>query len=229
MAPADIIRNLLSGRPDVASHLLAACRTQAYGAEAFGGVMACQMFARQPAPLSREPYVLATDQNLAIFDADAKGQEQAIFADLYDGHVGRLWRLGAGTTDSDAEPALAMAVDVMMSQLRAPVALSAGDHPRLDPAATAPLRQLAAAVATMNPQGDGAIVDGRAFVVRAFTQADRGAALLAVSQPGRTRQIYAAASFRFGAAGLTHSSIIFDRAPQPAPRPDLMPQPTDAA
>lgn len=228
-APIDVIRHLLLGQPETASNLLAACRTQAYGAEAFGGVMACQMFSRQPAALSREPHLVAANQALAIFDIDGDGREQAIFADLYNGYVGRLWRLGGGETDAEAEAGLVVAVDAKLSQLREGVALSPGDHPELDPAALPALRELAASVAKMNPCGGGALIDGRAFVVRAFTEGDRGAALLAVTTPsGAHRQVHAAASFRFTASGLTHSQVVFDRVPKPSARLTFAPSPTDA-
>ena len=222
-SPLETISDLLAGRPSAAQALLGPCRTSAYGGEAFGGVMACEVFARQPSPLSPNVHLVATDAALAVFDVDAEGREQAVFADLFDGRLGRLWRLGGGATDGAAEPALFMASDPVMTQVRSDTAFLGSDHPELDNDAVPALLELARLVAHLHREGGAEVVEARAFVVRAFNADDRAAALFFVEQalgPDVRRRIrfWAAAAFRFSAAGLTHHRIVQDRVEAPAPR-----------
>jgi hypothetical protein len=105
------------------------------------------------------------------------GGQDALFADVYDGRIGRLWRVGAGVIFPD-EPAIDVAFDPDMRQLRGDVYLRAEDHPALDGAGAEPL--LAAARMHVDQVRRKGALRVRAFVLRAFGGADRGAALLSV-------------------------------------------------
>ena len=222
-AALQTISEVLAGRPEAAQALLGPCRTWAYGAEAFGGVMACEVFARQPSALSPDTHVVAAETAMAVFDVDPEGREQAVFADLYGGAIGRLWRLGDGETDSAAEPALFMASDHVMTQVRTDTAFAASDHPNLDAAAIPALFELTGLVAHTDRDGGAPVVEARAFVIRAFSEGDRAAALFFVEQAlgADVRQrprFLVGGAFRFSAAGLVHHRIVHDRVASPPPR-----------
>ena len=222
-AALQTIGEVLAGQPKAAQALLGPCRTWAYGAEAFGGVMACELFARQPAPLSPDTHVVTAETAMAVFDVDAQGREQAVFADLYGGAIGRLWRLGDGVVDAAAEPALFMASDSVMTQVRTDLAFAASDHPNLNAAAIPALLDLTGRVAHADRDGGAPVVEARAFVIRAFSERERAAALFFVEQAAgadvRQRpRFLVGAAFRFSAAGLVHHRIVQDRVAPPPPR-----------
>lgn len=216
----DTVRALLAGTPGAGRGLRPACTACAFGGEAFGPAMIAELFGRHPRPLSPTPHVVRTAAGLAMFDTDAEGCEQAVVADLYDGHIGRLWRVGAtaeaNLLDPFAEPALNVAFDPFLNQQRDPVALLASGHPDLEASALRALETLGRDLAEAH-SGDSA----RALVVRAFGSERRAAALLAVhvniGEPVRARALtLVAAAFRYDAEGrLLHRQVVRDAAPPP--------------
>lgn len=105
------------------------------------------------------------------------GDKDALFADIYDGRIGRLWRVGRGVT-LPHEPAIDLAFDPDMHQQRGEVFFRAEDHPELD--AKEAEQVLAAAREHLDQLRRAGGLRVRAFVVRAFGAGDSGAALLAV-------------------------------------------------
>ena len=148
--------------------LLGACRMHWAGAEAFGEEAVLELFRAAPLDLT-DATVVETGLGAALVDEDA-----ALVADLYDGRIGRLWRLGAGEPP-EGEPFVAVAFDPDLRQERGHVYLRAEDHPALP----------AAAVETVLAAGH-ALVDvpgahrARAFALRAFGNGERSVALFAV-------------------------------------------------
>ncbi len=221
MSPVETLAALSRGDPAAARGLLPAVRAHAFGAEAFGPEAAVALFARGRAPLSASPDGLACAEAAAVFDVDPQGVEHAWVADAHPGGLSRLWRLGEGATDVlEAEPPLAFASDPFLDQVRSAWAFRPEDHPALDPGAVEALRE-AAERAALGPDADAPVAGGRAFVVRAFSVADRGAALLAVAglAPGEPR--LAAARFRIAGGGLAHLRLVWDADRAVAARPRL--------
>ena len=210
MSPLDTLVALSRGDPAAAQGLLPAARAHAFGAEALGPASIVELFARNPRPLSAAPSVVVAPQTLSAFDADAEGAEQAFVADLHDGLIARLWRVGEGASDITAEPLHALAVDAFLDQRREAVALRLEDHPDLDAAAASALREVAA-TAVRGPDVDHALAQTRSLVVRAVSRADRAGALLQVAGVGLAPR-FAAAAFRFRGDDLTHARVVWDAA-----------------
>ena len=208
MSARDAIRALAAGDPRGASALLPACRARAFGAEAFGPAAIVELFARNPRPLSPAPAVVEGERTLWICDADLEGREQAWLADLHDGRVARLWRVGDGPPDDAAEPALAFAFDVFLNQDRSPVAFRAEDHPNLAAEAGPALAKVASAAAA-GPDPERPAAQGRTFVLRALSAGDRGAALICAQGPGLPPRLGVAA-FRFFGPEAVHSRLVWD-------------------
>lgn len=169
----DTLAVALAGESRAAGQLLPACRAQAYGAEAFGGVAIVEMFARQPASFSATPHVVAGATQTAVFDTDAAGVSQAVFAEHYDGRVARIWRLGSGGRDPIAETTLRFAQDPFMSQARERTAFDPKDHPELSP-------EFASAVSEVLASMVEPFAEAQAIVLRAVSTGDLTAALVSV-------------------------------------------------
>jgi hypothetical protein len=133
-------------------------------------------FRSRPAPLGDAPLCIETAMGVALI-----GRDGALVADLYDGRIGRMWRVD-DLGDATPEPAIDVAFDPDMRQERGCLHFRAEDHPTLDADAVEPL--LAAARDLIERrQADGAL-RVRGFVVRAFGGAGRCAALLSLHTLG---------------------------------------------
>ena len=180
--------------------LLNTCRVEWAGAEAYGEEAIAELFRNEPMAFGDGAVFVRTATGAALVDAD-----QALVADLYGEHVGRLWRIGAGGAP-EAEPAVAVAFDPDLRQHRGDVYVRREDHPELAPddldRITKAGQRLVAAI-----EGEP-LHRARAFVVRAFS-ADGAAALYAVHRlsGGATRQAgfgYAVAAWAGDRAALLH-------------------------
>jgi hypothetical protein len=163
------LQTIAAGRPDPA--LLGNCRLEWGEGEAYGEEAILELFRAAPMALG-QGVTIATPTALAWI-----GAEEALVADLYDGHVGRLWRMGAGPAPAP-EPAVAVAFDPDLHQQRGAVLFRAEDHPELDPAAAPDV--LAAGGLLLDGVMDGAMHRARAFVLRAFTGPAGTVALFAI-------------------------------------------------
>lgn len=74
--------------------------------------------AAHPLILSPDPHGVHAVQAVAVFDACADGREAALFADLYEGSIGRWWRVEAvdGVEEAPMESAEVVAFDPFLSQ-----------------------------------------------------------------------------------------------------------------
>ena len=149
--------------------LLESCRLEVGGFDAFGVEAIGDAFRRDPLALS----AAATVEDDAHFASVVDGQ--AIFADLYDGHVGRLWRVGRSAPHA-AEPFVAVAFDPDLRQARGDVAFDHVDHRGLAVDAATRVRGCGLDILARDP----AAWRSRAFCIRAFGSAGRGAALFAL-------------------------------------------------
>ena len=127
-----MLQQLLCGRPAAADHLASALRVAAHGHTTFGRTDALDLFALHPLALSSAAQVLVSPRAIAEIDDTADGRTIGAFADLVDGVISRLWVVTATAAGAMAEPAVAMARDDFMSQLRQHCHGDAADHPGLD-------------------------------------------------------------------------------------------------
>lgn len=148
---------------------------------------------------------IQTAQGVALI-----GQDDALIADVYDGRIGRLWRVGDGVA-LPHEPAVDVAFDLDMRQQRGEVLFRADDHPELSPACCE--RVLDAARAHVSQLRRTGALRSRAFVVRAFGTEDATAALLAVHTMGNETNRTAGFSYAILAVGAQDASarIVGDR------------------
>lgn len=158
------------GAADTA-HVLGAARLAVGGHEAFGIEAIADAF-------RRDPLALGDDDAPPLFAADplhaaALHDGQALFADLYDGRVGRLWRVGAAPP-CPPEPRVAVAFDPDLRQARSDLLFDAADHPGLLADAHGIVRAAARALLAAPAWR------ARAFAIRAFGDADAGAVLFAI-------------------------------------------------
>lgn len=148
--------------------LLGACRLESGGVDAFGSEAVIDAFRRAPLPLD-DAVLVEGGQGAAVF---ASGE--AVFADLYGAHIGRLWRVGQADPGTP-EPGISVAFDPDLTQAWIPVLFAASDHPDLAADAAARVEEAGRTIVE-HP----ALFRARAFVVRAFGDAQSGAALYAV-------------------------------------------------
>jgi hypothetical protein len=169
---ADHFAVLAAGRRPANDGLLSNCRLEWRGGEAYGEEAILESFRAAPFDPGADAVLVETATSAAWVGAGC-----ALVADLYSGRVGRLWRTGMGASPA-LEPAVAVAFDPDLRQVRGDVLLRAEDHPSLAPDAVegviAAGRDLVAASASQP------VHRTRAFVLRAFTGADHSAALFAV-------------------------------------------------
>ena len=194
MSARDALIALAAGRRPVdagGDRLLGACRLHWADVELFGEEAVLELFRAAPLDLGGAMAV-ATPTGAALIGADA-----ALVADLYDGRIGRLWRLGAGEPP-EAEPFVAVAFDPDLRQQRGHVHFRAEDHPALPAGARDAV--LAAGHALIDLPGAHR---ARAFAIRAFADAERAVALFAVHRlsGGAVRQ-----------AGFGHAAALIDPA-----------------
>ena len=166
-------------RGQVPAQLLHACRLEVGGFDAFGVEAISDAFRQDPVEMA-DAMIARNDQHFAALVGD-----QALFADLYDGNIGRLWRAGRPAPHAP-EPFVLVPFDPDLRQARGDIEFAASDHPGLDPAAEARVRDSGLAILAHDP----AAWRSRAFCLRAFGTAAAGAALFAVYRmtAGRARQ-----------------------------------------
>lgn len=168
MTALEALRALAKGeRP--ARGLLHSCRFEGLGHEVYGEEAIVARMRMAPFAIDDDALIIADAAQIAVLTG-----QHALFADLIDGHIVRLWLLGPDGFNGE-EPEISVAFDPDLAQARGDVFFAASDHPALaDDAAD---RVLTAARKTI---ADTDAPRSRAFVIRAFGDADGGAALFAV-------------------------------------------------
>lgn len=167
MSMLDTLATIARGMPH--ANVLNTCRLEVGGHHACGVEAIGEAFRRDP--LAIEPANKIENAHHFAFIDDG----QALFADLYDGNIGRLWRAGRPSPGA-LEPHVAVPFDPDLAQARGDVAFLASDHPLLAEAAHDRVRAAGLAVLA----ADTAAWRSRAFCIRAFGDAPSGAALFAV-------------------------------------------------
>jgi hypothetical protein len=201
-------------RPD--GEVLPACRLEAFGSEFFGEEAIVLSFRQSPLLFSKHANVVEGEGHLALFEGDT-----ALIADVYSSAVSRLWRLGAGQP-THAETVVDVPFDPDLMQSRGDLAMRAEDHPALSPEAAPHVEEIGRSLSRDWSQDDGpASYRLRSFLIRAFDNGKKGAALFAVHRlgPGTVRTagfFYAAAQFQMEGAKLLNHRIVRDTAGEAA-------------
>ncbi|MES2898235.1 MAG: hypothetical protein V4723_00835 [Pseudomonadota bacterium] len=215
MSALKVLRKVAAGqRPD--GELLPPCRLEAFGVESYGEEAIVQSFRSAPLAISSSAQVIAAEGHLALFDG-----EHALFADLYGEDIARIWRLGPGQP-AVAEPAIGVPFDPDLWQARRDVAMRAEDHPALSVAGAGAVEEIGKDLARKWESGEGAgDYRVRPFVLRAFSDGERGAALFAVYRLGPLARRSAgfslvAASFQVAGGKLAAYAVIRDQAGEAA-------------
>lgn len=137
------------GDPAACRHLLHNARFEGLGAEAFGGAAVAELFRAQPIHWAAMTATLVHPRAAALFGSTDRGPA-ALFADLHDGHVARLWLIADHDADNDAgcQPAIAthVPVDTDRDQRGPAFPFDPAEHPTLDPAHAGRIATLGAAL-----------------------------------------------------------------------------------
>lgn len=187
MSGLDHLRNLALGRRPADAGLLGNTRFAWGGTDFIGeeGILAA--FAARPFALDEAGFAVETAQNVALVSRSG-----ALVADLYEGRIGRLWRVG-DAPPGEPEPAIDVAFDPDMRQERGSLNFRGEDHPDLDPAAAPAV--LAAAEDLIARTLTVGLLRVRGFVVRAFGTEAAAAALVALYTMGN--EANRSAGFRY--------------------------------
>ena len=174
-----VLKRLLCGQAAAADHLANALRVEAYGRTTFGRTDALDLFAVHPLALSSAAQVLVSPQAIAVIDDTADGRTVGVLADLVDGAVSRLWVVAATAAGATAEPAVPVARDDFMTQLRQRCQGDASDHPQLEALAWPHVVELgSAALDALGARNEPAAASSsQAWVMRAFSSGESVAAL----------------------------------------------------
>lgn len=177
MSATEDLTSILAGRRP-AEGLLQTCRMEAGGGEFYGEEAVLERCRAAPIDLAGAEAVRGGAQ-LALF-----GDGIAAVADVHGERIGRIWALGS-PEPAEPEPAVAVAFDPDLRQQRGGVTWDAADHPHADAAV---LQRLAAAGERLLEE---AALDGgrpayrvRAFLIRAWSEGERGAGLFALHRLG---------------------------------------------
>lgn len=209
MSAMDALLKLARGeRPRDA--ILPPCRLTGLGSEAYGEEAIVNHFRQVPFEGLETACAITTARNMALFAGKA-----ALIADLHNGRLQRIWRLGA-EAPRPAEPAVGVPFDTDLFQARRDTALRREDHPHLDPQAFDGLCEVGYRLAHGWTHADGPSVwRTRPFAIRAFSNGESAAALFAIHRLGsgvaRSAGFsFAAALFGFGANAGTEPKIVRD-------------------
>ena len=218
-----VLQLLLRGQLAAEPHLANALRVEAYGCRTFGRTDALDLFAARPLALSPGLRRVMSPQGIAVLDTAADGRAIGVFADLTDGVIDRLWLVSDCVHGATAEPAVPVARDDFMSQLRMRCEPDPADHPHVHASAWPDVVQMGRA-ALHAAQEPVAASTGQVWVMRAFCTETSVAALyrlrvLAAVPPRHVHERLALAIARIGPQSLpTHPCLaLSDPLPQPAP------------
>ena len=209
------LQALASGARPANDALLGNARCEWRGVETLGEEALLAMFARQPFQPGGDVLTVETGHGGVWI-----GASEALVADLYDGRIGRLWRLGPGDA-GEPERSVDLAFDPDMHQSRGALFFCREDHPTLEDDAVGPLRD-ALGDAIEGARAAGAL-RVRGFAIRALGDGNAAAALLALYSLGdgavrESRLAYAAVAIARGRAA---PIIVYDAPPPRAWSPRL--------
>ena len=214
-AAFDAVRAIAMGRKPVDFALLQNTRFEGLGARAFGREPILGLFAHAPLEVTNLSEVHETPRNLLVVEGDS-----ALFADLQDGRVVRLWALGASEAGAP-EPSISVARDLDLSQFEDDVFFDPANHPDLAPDDSPALRSVAVALTKPEVQAGGLAIPNvfscRAFVTRAFSARGHVCALIVLAGASdvtrrRPFSVNAALTFASGDGAGHTAKLVIDEA-----------------
>ncbi len=174
MSALETLKALIRGeRP--ASGLLHTARLDGFGGQAYGEEAILKCFQANQQRVSDDATIIVAPGHLALIDGN-----RVWIADLAGDVIARIWRFGPQSTNITPEPRLDVAFDPDLTQARGDVFMAASDHPGLASDAGSIVLQCAQAIVQQYPPGDTNSSRIRVFVIRAFGNRQRGAAVCAV-------------------------------------------------
>ncbi len=175
-----VLQQLIRGQAAAAALQANTLRVEAHGCTTFGRTDAIDLFAARPLAFSNAAQVLLSRQSLAVIDDTADGRSIGACADLVDGVIARLWVVGVTHVGASPEPAVAVARDDFMSQLRQRCQGDAADHADLRAGDWPQVVALADAAldAVQTSQKSPAVSSSQVWVMRAFSSGEKVVALL---------------------------------------------------
>lgn len=157
----------------VAEQVLHNCRLEGAGGEAYGRDPIAAVLAA--AGFGEDVATVAAAHGAALFGAEGR----ALFADLHNGHITRLWLLApAGFDAIDRFERTDTPFDTDLDQRGGHLAFEPEDHPELNTADVARVRE--AALEWLRPSGPHGLERLRPIVIRALSNDSSAAALIAV-------------------------------------------------
>ena len=160
-----------------AAGLLNSCRLARGGVETYGAEAIGADYRTSPWRTDGDEDWSEAENHVALV-----GVSGAIFADVHDGWIGRIWHVEPSAPRRCAEPAMPVAFDIDLVQARGDLLLRSEDHPTLTQGAVERVCDLGRSVAGQMPHATA--FRTRAFLLRAFGDEARGAALFAVHRLG---------------------------------------------
>lgn len=199
MSVGDALRRLAQGQSTPA--LLHTCRLEAFGTSFQGEEAVLQALRQQGDDLAKADVLVGARHAVLL------GEGVALIADLFDGRIGRLWRIGPAIA-TPAETGIAVAFDPDLTQARGGLFMRAEDHPELPPDA---LPQVQASAETLIARESRALRT-RLFLIRAFAADGQTVALFARYrlQPGE------ALGFSYVAARCSTEPCLFEDEGEPS-------------
>ena len=175
MTACDLLSRLAGGEFLDRGDVLQTGRLTAAGGEAYGEAAIVAAFRQAPLDLSDANWTVGEEAVAAL------AAEGAVFADLADGRIARLWRIGAPPPAPTGQT-IAVPFDPDLAQVRRDVAFDPADFPGLSPDAARIVTDSGRSLARAwrPPAGDGT----RAIVIRAFETATEVASLFAIIRAG---------------------------------------------
>ena len=172
-----VLQLLLRGQFSATHHLANALRVDAYGCTTFGRTDAVDLFVAHPLVFSNQARVLRSAQAIAVVDDMADDRTVGAFADLVEGVIARVWVVAVTAADITVEPAVPVARDDFMSQLRQQCQGDAADHSELRADAWPGVMELCNAVLGELP-AESVASSSQTWVMRAFSSGPSVVALL---------------------------------------------------
>ncbi|MBA3811135.1 MAG: hypothetical protein H0X27_05730 [Caulobacteraceae bacterium] len=173
------LADVAAGRRPADGALLQNCALDGFGVRAFGREPILGLFRQAAMEIGDHALAVEGEAGLLVEHAG-----QALFADLYDGNLGRLWLIG-GPVLGRPEPVIALARDLDLDQREGDLIFDRRDFAGLRADHAERLDQIARGLALPSSRGaPSPVIDAfsiRAIVIRAFSAGTDAAALLVLA------------------------------------------------
>lgn len=206
------LQSLVTGTLSSDNQILNTCRLDVFGSSIWGHRAIVEYFIENPLREAFEaPHIVSSQNFVALMGVNHNSDEFGIFCETINGNIIRIWVVGSKIGKrSQQNDYVSVAFDPMLSQVPDCVGFSVNEHSELSSLGAIHTDHIARQICLANSSKNG---NGRprkkAFVLRAFSDDQQGAALLAIHslQLDRTRQSsfhFSVITFRFSDKQLLH-------------------------